>query len=182
MLTSILLGLAAIVAIIGIIAAFKPAQFRITRTATLNAPPAVVFFQVNNFHKWEAWSSWAKLDPNAKNSFTGAESGLGAMFSWDGNRAVGRGAMTIVESHPDDLIRIKLEFIKPFKATHNVEFTFKPEGSQTVVSWSMYGNNSYLAKVMLLFMDCDKMIGGCYEKGLAQLKSVSESACAVAAH
>jgi hypothetical protein len=80
---------------------------------------------VNDFHNWEAWSPWAKLDPAAKATFEGPSAGTGAIFKWAGNKEVGEGSMTITESRPSDLIRIKLEFLRPFEATNSAEFTFK---------------------------------------------------------
>lgn len=176
MLMPILIAIAAIMVVLIIIVATRPADFRITRTATMPAPPAVVFAQVNDFHKWEAWSPWAKLDPACKYSYEGPAAGTGAIFTWSGNNKVGEGRMTILESRPDDLIRIKLEFLKPFKATSTSEFTFQPQGNQTVVTWSMYGKNNFMAKAMGLIMNCDKMVGGDFEKGLASLKSIAETA------
>jgi Polyketide cyclase / dehydrase and lipid transport len=176
MLMPILIAIAAIMVVLIIIVATRPADFRITRTATMPAPPAVAFAQVNNFHKWEAWSPWAKLDPACKYSYEGPTAGTGAIFTWSGNNKVGEGRMTILESRPDDLIRIKLEFLKPFKATSTSEFTFQPQGNQTVVTWSMYGKNNFMAKAMGLIMNCDKMVGGDFEKGLASLKSIAETA------
>jgi len=104
------------------------------RAATISAPAAVIFSQVNDFHKWEAWSPWAKMDPAAKNTFEGAPAGTGAIFAWAGNYKVGEGRMTLTESRPNDLIRIKLEFVRPFAATSTAEFTFRPEGNQTAVT------------------------------------------------
>jgi Polyketide cyclase / dehydrase and lipid transport len=176
MLMPILIAIAAIMVVLIIIVATRPADFRITRTATMPAPPAVVFTQENDFHKWEAWSPWAKLDPACKYSYEGPAAGTGAIFTWSGNNKVGEGRMTILESRPDDLIRIKLEFLKPFKATSTSEFTFQPQGNQTVVTWSMYGKNNFMAKAMGLIMNCDKMVGGDFEKGLASLKSIAETA------
>jgi Polyketide cyclase / dehydrase and lipid transport len=176
MLMPILIAIAAIMVVLIIIVATRPADFRITRTATMPAPPAVVFAQVNDFYKWEAWSPWAKLDPACKYSYEGPAAGTGAIFTWSGNTKVGEGRMTILESRPDDLIRIKLEFLKPFKATSTSEFTFQPQGNQTVVTWSMYGKNNFMAKAMGLIMNCDKMVGGDFEKGLASLKSIAETA------
>jgi hypothetical protein len=176
MLIPILIAIAAIIVVLVIIIATRPADFRITRTAAMPAQPMVVFAQINDFHKWEAWSPWAKLDPACKYSYAGSAAGTGSRFSWSGNKKVGEGNMTILESRPDDLIRIKLEFLKPFKATSTSEFTFKPEGNQTVVTWSMSGKNNFMAKAMGLVMDCDKMIGGDFERGLANLKSIVETA------
>jgi len=135
---------------------------------------------VNDFRKWEAWSPWEKLDPALKRTFSGPESGKDATYSWVGNDKVGEGRMTIVESEPDASIGIRLEFIKPWTETCDVSFTFTPEGEATNVKWSMDGKNSYTSKIFNVFMDVSKMIGTDYEKGLAQLKTVAESAPASA--
>jgi uncharacterized protein YndB with AHSA1/START domain len=176
MLKKILIGIAVIVGAFVVIVALQPSDFRIVRSSTIAAPPATVFAQVNDFHKWEAWSPWARLDPAAKSSFDGPAAGNGATFRWAGNEEVGEGSMTITESRPSDLIRIKLEFLKPFAATNTAEFTFKPEGEQTVVTWSMFGTNNFIAKAFCLFINMDKMVGGQFEKGLASMKSVAEAA------
>src|SRR3954465_7895908 len=124
----VVLALVAIIAIFAVIVAFQPADYRVQRSATINAPPPVVFAQVNDFHNWEAWSPWAKLDPAAKNSFEGPPTGAGSIFRWSGNDKVGEGLMTILESQPSDHVKIKLEFIRPFADTANTDFAFKPQG------------------------------------------------------
>ena len=173
----IILILAAIAVIIFItVAAMQPSDFRITRTATISAPASTVFAQVNDLQKWDAWSPWAKLDPDAKNSFEGSASGVGAIMRWAGNNKVGQGSMTIIESHPGEFIRFKLEFLKPFAATNTAEFTFNYENDQTTVTWSMYGKSNFTGKAIGLIMSCEKMVGGQFEKGLAALKSVVEGA------
>jgi uncharacterized protein YndB with AHSA1/START domain len=165
----------AIVVVLVVIITLQPSQFRVTRSTTISAPPAAVFAQVNDFHKWEAWNPWEKIDSAMKQSYEGAPSGLGAIYGWVGNNEVGAGRMTITESRPSDLIRIKLEFFKPFAATNTAEFTFKSEGSQTVAAWSMSGNKNFMAKAIHLVMNMDKMIGGQFEKGLAQMKATAEA-------
>lgn len=175
MFKKILLALVLIVALFAGVVALQPADFRITRSATFAAPVATVFAQVNDLHKWEAWSPWAKLDPQMKQTYEGASAGVGAMTSWAGNDEVGEGRMTITESRPDQSIRIKLEFIKPFTATNTAEFDFKPEGAQTTVTWSMSGTNNFVSKAFGLFMNVEKMVGTDFEKGLANLKKVVES-------
>jgi uncharacterized protein YndB with AHSA1/START domain len=176
MLIKILIALVVIVFVFLVIVALQPAEYRVKRSATISAPPPVVFAQVNDFHKWEAWSPWAKLDPSARNAFEGAPVGTGAVFTWAGNHKVGEGRMTLTESHPNDLIRIKLDFIKPFASTATAEFTFKPEGKQTAVTWSISGQKVFVSKAVCMFMNMDKMVGGQFEQGLAQLKSVAEKA------
>jgi hypothetical protein len=175
MLSKILIGIAAIVAIFAAIVAFQPAEFEVVRTASIAANAPTVFAEVNDFHRWNAWSPWAKIDPGMKQTHEGAAAGTGAIYSWAGNSEVGEGRMTITESRPNELIRIKLDFIKPFAATNNTEFTFKPQGNQTLVTWNMTGEKNFISKAMCMFINMDKMVGGDFEKGLAALKSIAES-------
>lgn len=172
----ILIALAVVViALVGVVAV-QPSGFRIARTTTISAPPPAVFAHVNDFHKWEAWNPWAKLDPAMKQTYGGAAAGTGAIYTWAGNREVGEGRMTLTESRPSELIRIKLEFLKPFRATNTAEFTFKPDGDRTVVTWTMTGEKNFIAKAVGLVMNMDRMVGGQFETGLARMKSVVEAA------
>ena len=175
MLKKILISLGATVLVFVSVVAMQPAGFRIVRSATIAAPAPAVFAQVNDFHKWEAWSPWAKIDPAMKQAYAGAPAGTGAVYTWAGNHEVGEGRMTVTESRPGEFIQIKLEFGKPFAATNTAEFTFKAEGDRTAVTWSMTGRNNFVGKMICLFMDMDKMVGGQFEKGLAQIKSVVEA-------
>jgi len=176
MLTNILIVLAVLFILFVVTVALRPSTFRVMRSAAIAAPPEAVFMQVNDPHRFQEWSPWAKLDPECKTTFDGPASGPGAAFAWSGNCKVGAGRMTLTESRPHELIRLTLEFLKPFKATNAVEFTFKPAGPQTVVTWTMTGKCNFMAKAFGLFMNCDKMVGGDFEKGLAQLKSLAETA------
>jgi uncharacterized protein YndB with AHSA1/START domain len=175
MIKKILIVLVIILVVFVVIVAMQPAAYRITRTATMSAPPADVFAQVNDLHKFQDWSPWAKLDPGLKQTYDGAPAGTGAIYSWEGNKKVGAGRMTITDSRTNDLVSMKLEFLKPFASTATTEFAFKPEGNQTSVTWSMFGENNFMAKAFCLFMNMDKMVGGDFERGLAQLKSLVES-------
>ena len=172
----IILAITFIAIIFVIIIAGRPDEFVVSRSAKISAPPEKIFPHANDLHKWEAWSPWAKMDPVCRNSYEGSPAGTGAILTWAGNKKVGEGRMTITESRPNDLIRIKLEFLKPFKATNMAEFTFKPEGGQTAVTWRMSGQNNFFFKAFGLFMNCDNMVGKDFEKGLAAMKSVTESA------
>jgi len=176
MLKKILIGIAAVIVLFVIIVALQPGQYRVSRSATIPAAPAVVFEHVNDLHKWDGWSPWAKLDPAMKVTFEGPQSGTGASYAWVGNKDVGEGKMSITESKANELVRLKLEFIKPFASTAMTDFTFKPEGNQTSVTWSMTGDKNFISKAFCLFMNMDKMIGGDFEKGLASLKSVVQVA------
>ena len=170
----ILLALAFIAILFLVVIAGRPDDFTVSRAAGIAAPPEKIFPHVNDLHQWDAWSPWAKIDPNAKNTFSGADAGSGAALAWEGNRKVGAGKMTITECQPDALIRLRLDFQKPMQATNTAEFTFQPEGGHTVVTWRMAGKSNFSGKIFGLFMDCEKMCGCQFEKGLASLKSLAE--------
>jgi len=173
MTTALIIVLAAIAAVL-LIVAMQPAEFRIVRSTTIAASPEKVFPEVNDFHNWKAWSPWAKIDPAMKDSYDRAPAGTGASYYWNGNKKVGEGHMTITDSNPSDLICIKLEFMRPFAAINDVEFTFKPEDSGTLVTWTMTGRKNLMAKAFHLFVNVDKMVGGDFDKGLASMKAVVE--------
>ena len=174
MWSKILIGLAALLVIFVIIVATRPSTFQVARSTLISAAPEAAFAEVNDFHRWESWNPWGKIDPAMKQSYEGPPSGAGAKYSWAGNKEVGEGSMTILESKPNDRIRIQLDFIKPFAGTNLAEFTFKPEGAGTSVTWAMSGKKNFICKAIGLFMNMDKMIGDQFDKGLADLKSITE--------
>lgn len=174
MLVKILIAVVIVVLGLAAFVATRPAEFRVTRTASFAAPAPVVFAQVNELRKWEAWSPWAKKDPQMKQAYAGPAAGASAVASWVGNKDVGEGRMSIVESRPAELVRFKLEFFKPFAATNSAEFTFKEQGGRTAVSWSMSGRNNFVGKAMSVVFDFDKMIGADFEAGLASMKTIVE--------
>ncbi len=172
-LAKTLLILVALVGVMVALVAAQPAAYRVTRSATIDAPPSKVFEQVYDFHKWKAWTPWLKADPDAKVTIEGP-SGKGAIYKWSGNDDVGEGTMTLTESQPSERIRLKLDFVRPWPGTTDAEFTFKAEGDKTVVTWAIIGERDFQGKAIGLVMD--KMIGGKFEEGLASMKSVVESA------
>ena len=176
MLWKILIALVVIVVGLVAVIALQPARYRVSRSTTIAAPAPVVFAQVNDFHRWTAWSPWEKIDPAMKRTYEGPPAGVGASYTWVGSGEVGEGRMTIVESRPSDLIQVKLEFVKPFAGTSVAEFSFKPEGDRTLVTWSMTGDKNFIAKAIHLVMSMDRMIGDQFEKGLAAMKTVAEAA------
>ena len=175
MFKNILIVLVVLLAGFAVLVSRQPAHFRVERSATIAAPAGRVFPLVDNLRKWHSWSPWVKLDPAVKESFEGPVQGVGASFSWAGNNSVGEGKMTITESRPSRLIRMKLEFLKPMKAVSTAEFTFINEGVGTVVTWSMSGENGFIGKAMHLTGVCDRMVGGQFEKGLASMKTLAEA-------
>ena len=170
----ILLGLAFIVILLAVVLVGQPNDFVVSRRTKITAPPEQVCPYVNELRKWEAWSPWAKMDPNCQMTYDGPPAGLGASYAWVGKK-VGAGRSTITQSVPDQLVRFKLEFIKPMVATNTAEFTFQSDGSQTLVTWSMMGKNSFGGKVFGLLMNCEKMCATQFDNGLAQMKSAVET-------
>jgi hypothetical protein len=180
MIKKILLVLAALVAGICILAAFQPSTFRVERSITIAAPPAVLYPRLNDLRQLHEWSPWKEKDPAAVYEFSGPAAGVGAAQSWSGNSDVGAGKQTIVESRPNELVRLKLEFYQPMEGLCDATFTLQPNGQQTVVTWAMSGENNFIGKIFCLFMNQDKMIGPEFEKGLATLKRTSETPAAKA--
>jgi hypothetical protein len=171
----ILIGLTILIGIFAAVVAMQPSAFRIERSASMSASPSAPFAQVNDFHNWDGWSPWAKLDPTMKQTYAGPQAGTGAIYMWLGNKQVGEGRMAITESRPNEFIRIDLQFIQPFKANNIAEFSFKPDGQKTTVTWSMSGTKNFMFKAMGLFMSMDKMVGKDFEKGLASMKEIVEA-------
>ena len=135
---------------------------------------AAVFAQVNDLRRWEDWSPWAKLDPNAKVTFSGPQSGQGSTFKWDGNDKIGAGTMTITESKPNERVATRTDFVKPFEGTSYSDFIFWQTGDRTNVTWTMSGHQNFIGKAFCLFMPMEQMLGPEFEKGLAQLRQVVE--------
>ena len=175
MLKWTLAAVAAVIVVFLMVVALQPSDFKVERSATMRAPAPAAFAQVNDFQNWQAWSPWEKVDPGLKRQYEGPKAGTGAVYAWQGNKDVGEGRMTIMESRPGELVRIKLEFFKPFAATNTAEFSFKPAGADTTaVTWSMAGQNNFLSKAICLFVDMDRMVGGMFDQGLTQMKAIVE--------
>ena len=174
MLVKILIAVVIVVLGLAAFIATRPGEFEVSRSATFAAPAGAVFAQVDELRKWQAWSPWAKKDPQMKQTYEGPPAGTGAVTSWMGNKDVGEGRMTIVDSRPGELIRFKLEFLKPFAATNSAEFSFQEQGGRTAVTWSMRGQNNFVGKAMGVVFDFDQMIGADFEAGLASLKTLVE--------
>lgn len=161
--------------------ASRPSAFAVERSASVNAPPAAVYGLLQDFHSWEGWSPWAKLDPTMKTTYGGPETGVGATYAWDGNDEVGAGKMTIADTKPNEAVGITLDFLRPFATTNRTDFLLSPDGAGTKITWRMTGNHNFVGKAFCLFMDMDKMVGKDFEKGLAQLKPLAEGAAKKAA-
>jgi hypothetical protein len=172
MIWYILLAVVAVIGVIALIASGKPDQWTIQRQAAVPTVPAKIFPYIDDLHKFNQWSPWAKLDPNIKLTYGPPASGTGANCSWEGNGKVGAGKMTITESRPNDFVRCRFDFYKPLKCTNTHEFVLKPEGLQTLVTWTSTGNAPFVFKLMLVFASADSMMGDNFERGLANLKLI----------
>ena len=166
--------LAIAIAVVLILATTKPDRFSVRREITVQAPAEKIFPLINDFHQWVAWSPYEHKDTGMKRTYSGTESGKGAVYGWDGNNNVGSGRMEILESAVPSKIVIKLDFFKPFEGHNTAEFTMLPQGGGTHVTWLMHGPAPFMNKLMQVFMNLDKMIGKDFEAGLVNLKTVTE--------
>jgi hypothetical protein len=175
------IGIAAFIGVLLIVIVTRPDTYHVERSTTISASADTVYAQVADFHKWDAWAPWFKMDPNMKATYEGTQGTVGASYAWIGNDEVGAGKMTILAIEPSKRIDINLHFLKPFESVAKNGFVFEGTGKETKVTWSMDGKNDFMSKFMCLFMDMDKMIGADFEKGLADMKKVAEGAPAPAA-
>ncbi len=176
MLKKILIVLGVLAAVFVIVVTRQSNEFHISRSAEIKAAPAVVFEYVNNLRRSTSWSPWTELDPNMQQTYEGPEAGIGAVYKWSGNKEVGEGMMTITKSRHPESVESHLQFFKPFKAENTTLFTLAPKGEATLITWIMNGKKNFISKAMGMFMNCDKMVGDQFEKGLANLKTMVESA------
>jgi len=174
MLAKIGIGVLAAVVVLLIVIATRPAAFRIQRTATIAAPAEVVFAQIDDLHRWERWNPFEKGDTKMRKTFEGAPSGVGSSYHFAGGQS-GEGRMTLARIEPHRHVGVKAEFIKPMAATNDIDFTLAPAPGGVSVTWAMSGKNGFLGKAVSLFMNMDRMVGGQFEKGLADLKQLSEA-------
>ena len=152
-----------------------PVDFRVTRSTVIQAPATEIFPYLNNHMKMNSWNPWIKMDPNVKLSYSGPPEDVGAIIEWDGNRDVGAGRATITHSTPGYLVRMKMDWFKPMEGTSTVDFSLKQIGESTTVEWIIFGKNNIVLRVMCIFLDIDKMIGGSFESGLSELKKKVEA-------
>lgn len=171
---TVVIVLLVVVAGILIYAATKPNDFRVQRSVAIKAPADRIYGQIADFKGWQTWSPYEKKDPAMKRTMSGAPSGKGAVYEWDGDKNVGAGRMEIIEASAPSKVAIKLDFLKPFEGHNTAEFTMVPSGETTTVTWAMYGPSPYMMKVMGTVMNMDKMIGDDFAAGLANLKDLVE--------
>jgi uncharacterized protein YndB with AHSA1/START domain len=174
MLKIILAVIVVLISGILMLASMKQDVFRVERSTAIKAPPEKVFALINDFKAWMSWSPWEKKDPAMQRSYGAVTAGKGATYGWNGNNNVGQGSMEIVESVPASKIGLKLDFIKPIEGHNTVVFTLAPQGDMTQVNWTMQGPTPFIGKIIHVFINMDKMVGGDFEEGLANLKVLAE--------
>jgi hypothetical protein len=170
----VVIAVVVLIAAVLIFAATRPGSFAVQRATSIGASPDKIFPLINDFKNWGAWSPYEKRDPAMKRTYSSATSGKGAVYEWHGNSQVGKGRIEITEASAPARVTIKLDMIKPMEGHNIVNFTLEPRGGATQVTWAMRGSCAYMAKVMGLFLDMDKMIGKDFESGLANLKTQAE--------
>lgn len=175
-----IIGIVAAVIVVGVIvvlllAAQKPDTFQVKRSVTINAPPDKIYPLIADFHRWREWSPYEEKDPNMKRTYGAVASGKGATYGWDGDKNIGAGSMEITQADAPGKVALKLDFTRPFEAHNTVDFTLAPQGDATVVMWDMRGPTPFFAKIIHVFLNMDKMVGGDFEAGLAKLKSLAEA-------
>lgn len=174
MLKKIAIAISAIIVIILGLALAQPNSFTVTRSTTIQAAPDKIYPLISDFHNWSSWSPWEHLDPAMVRTFSGAPSGVGSVYGWEGNDQVGSGRMEVTGAAAPAKIDIRLDFLKPFESHNTTTFTLEAKGDRTTVVWTMSGPSAFITKLMGVFVSMDKMVGPDFEKGLASMKAVAE--------
>ncbi len=175
MILKLLVLFAIIVILFGFYAAYLPAAFRVERSVTINASKDLIFPHFNNLQKLDVWNPFSKSDPHMKMAFAGPTEGVGAKATWEGNAQAGAGAMEITESVPNEFVKMRLDFRKPFEGTNYTQYSLSSQGDQTTATWIMEGKMAFIPRAISIFFSMDKMMGRMFEQGLAQVKTLSEA-------
>jgi uncharacterized protein YndB with AHSA1/START domain len=180
MIKKILLGIVIVIAAFLIFVATRPDSYTVVRSINIKAPTEVVYALIDDFHKWDAWSPWEKMDPTMKRTYSGSANGKGAIYEWNGAAAVGNGRMEITDVSPPTKLALNLDFMAPMEGHNKVEFALAPNGDTTSVTWTMRGENNYLSKLFQVFASMESMVGGDFDSGLAAMKAAAEKNAASA--
>jgi hypothetical protein len=174
MFKNIILGLLVAVGLLCVVAAMKPSEYTIAREIPIKASPEKIFPLINNAKETGRWMPWADMDPQMKMNYSGPEAGVGSKASWESPGKMGTGSSTVSESIENQAVKFDLEYVKPFQMKQSAEISIRPSGDQSLVKWSVSGRSQFVARLMCIFMNMDKMVGGSFEQGLAKLKVIAE--------
>lgn len=167
----IIFALAAVIAVLVVVIAMQPSSYSVSRSTTINAGPQAVFGHVSDFTNWQKWSPFLAIDPNAATTI----SDNGKVFTWSGNWQAGRGKIIMEEIVPNERVTTRLTFLKPLAGTAVAEYTFQPiTEDETLITWTMSGENGFAGKAIGFFANCEKMMGDKFDEGLANLKRLAE--------
>ncbi len=165
----------AIIAGLFVYAGFQPATYTISRSVHINATVDKVFPYLNNPSLSDDWAPWKAEDPQMTIKHEGPSEGVDAKSVWQSPGKMGHGSATIVAVQPMQKVDIKIQYTKPMVMEQDSEYIIEPATENSVnVTWKVHGTQNIMARVISLFMDMDKMVGGMFEKGLANLKTVAE--------
>jgi uncharacterized protein YndB with AHSA1/START domain len=167
-----------VIVVIGFLlyASTRANTFRVERSINIKAPPEKIFSFLTNLRNGEQWSPWVEMDPHMAITYSGPEAGVGATQEWSGNKQTGSGRMVIVESVENERVVSSLDFFASFKAHNMAAFLMEANGDGTTkITWAMYGPQPFMAKVMGLIFNCDKMVGPHFERGLSKLRTLAEA-------
>lgn len=174
MLKTVLLIVAAAIALLLIYASTRPDTFAVERSTTIAAPAAKLFPLINDMRQFNSWNPYARKDPAMKAEYSGPAAGPGAVFHFQGNKDVGKGRISVTGATEPSLVTMQLDMWEPFEGHNTVNFTLAPDGAGTRVTWAMHGPSAFITKLMGIFFNMDQMIGKDFEAGLANLKAIAE--------
>ncbi len=177
MLKKIFLVIAVLLLALCIYAALKPATFLVAREISIKATPEVIFTHINNAKKANDWMPWKEIDQEAVMVELGPEEGVGSGSKWDSKGQMGTGQAVVIESVPNVKVVTQLTYTKPMEMSQLATVSLSPnESGDTNVRWEVTGENTFMGRLMCIFMDMDKIVGQQFEKGLNNLKRIVEEA------
>jgi len=149
----------------------SPSKLVFEESDTMDANPLMVYNMVNDFKKWEDWSPWGEMDPEAENSYTSKTRGVGAQWSWKGEK-VGEGSQTITESTKGEKIRTALKFSNWDGESYS-DWHFTDVDGKTKVRWGFEGGETpFVMRPFNLLMKNGLI--DTYKKGLNNIKKIVE--------
>ncbi|MFO1524470.1 MAG: SRPBCC family protein [Turneriella sp.] len=169
----ILIGLVVVVAGIFIVAATRPNTYTVERSLKINAAPEKIFPYLISFKKGLEWSAWDKQEEEVKRTFTGPESGMGAIYEFEGKKS-GHGKLSYKSIVPNEEVKMDLTFYKPMQGSNDITYSLKKEGDATVMKYHMTGPAPIIARIIWLFADMDKYMGDKFNESMQNLKKIVE--------
>ncbi len=172
-----------LISIIVILFIALPTSFNIEEEIVINQNVEIIFNEVNNLKNWQKWSPWQKLDTEIKNTYSGAESGVGSINNFSSaNSEIGIGKIEILESNENNFIKIGLYFdgISSLNNNNNkpnlintIEFQ-RMNDNFIKVKWKANDTIGLFSFYRLFLPIMEITMEDIITKGLSSLKEVSE--------